>query len=66
MASGNDICGSCFRILFLSWDIWSVDVHKRMPLSRAVVTRLVTHLGLKSSVAQLGACGCTARQRHVK
>jgi hypothetical protein len=36
------------RILALNCGERSTDVHGRMPLSRAVVTRLDTHLDLKS------------------
>src|SRR6266516_3654514 len=40
--SGDLVSRACFRILFLSCDVWSGDVHGRMSLSRAVVTQLVT------------------------
>ena len=40
--SGNVIGRSCFRILLMSCDAWSADVHRRTPPSRAVVTQLVT------------------------
>ena len=56
----------CFRILFLSCVVWSADVHGRMPLSRAVVTRLVTHLVSSHPSRSLVHAGCTARQRYVK
>jgi hypothetical protein len=45
--SGNVIECSCFRILAVSCGVWSADVHGRMPQSRAVVTRLVTHIGTR-------------------
>jgi hypothetical protein len=43
--SGNVVGCSCFRIMALSCGVLSADVHGRMPLVRAVVTRLVTHIG---------------------
>jgi hypothetical protein len=52
--SGNAIGRSCFRILTVNCDTWSADVHRRMPLSRAVVTQLVTRLGL-DELAELKA-----------
>ena len=42
---------SCFRILTLSCDVWSADVHGRTPPSKAVLTRLVTHIGPHGSGA---------------
>jgi hypothetical protein len=41
--SGNAIDRSCFHILAVNCGVWSADVHGRMPLSRTVVTQLVTH-----------------------
>ena len=42
--SGNDIGRSCFRILMMSCDLWSADVHGRTAPSKVVVTRVVTHI----------------------
>jgi hypothetical protein len=44
--SGNAIGRSCSRILAVNCGEWSADVHERLPLSWAVVTQLVTRLGL--------------------
>jgi hypothetical protein len=44
--SGNIAGCSSFRILLTSCGVWSADVHRRGPPSRAVVTRLVTRRGL--------------------
>ena len=44
VASGNDICCSCFRIFALSCCTWSTIVRWRPSSSAAVVTQLVTHL----------------------
>ena len=56
--SGNDIGRSCFRILTLSCDVWSADVRGCTPPSKAVVTRLVTHIGLTApeAVGRLPRC----------
>ena len=35
MVSGNGVGRSCFRILSMSCEVWSADVHRRMPSSRA-------------------------------
>lgn len=56
--SGNVVGCSCFRILFMSCDVWSAHVHGRMPPSRAVVTRLVTHAGLKPAAAESLSVQC--------
>lgn len=42
--SGNAVRRACFRILVLICDVWSAGADVHMPLSRAVVTRLVPHL----------------------
>jgi hypothetical protein len=52
---GKVIRRACFRILLLSCDVWSADVHECMLLSRAVVTRLVTHADLKPSAEFLSS-----------
>jgi hypothetical protein len=51
--SGNVAGCSCFRIMTVSCGALSADVHGRMPLLRAVVTRLVTHIGTGPS-CQIG------------
>ncbi len=55
-SSGNAIGRSYFRILGVNCGEWSADVHGRMSLSRAVVTQLVTRLGL-DELAEYGSGG---------
>ena len=65
MASGNVVRRACFRILFLSCDVWSADVHGTMSLSRAIVTRSVTHLDLERLQIQRSQLGGLAREKVV-
>jgi hypothetical protein len=55
--SGNVVECSCFRILAVNSGALSTDVHGRMPLSRSVVTRLVTHIGTR-----VVRCGLASRR----
>ena len=49
--SGNDVGRSCFRILFLKYDVSSASVHRCLSLPAAIVTQLVTRSPVSMSSA---------------
>ena len=49
--SGNSVNRPCFRILLVSCDVSSTDVHWRLSSSAAIVTQLVTRSSVSMSPA---------------